>query len=178
MLMASIKKVIAAAGNLLDRAAHGQPGRFQDVPAIDFECVRGPHGPGSGALADAPGEDLAAFRLQTLAVVQAADGTLRIEHDCRREDGTEQRAPAGLIDPGNGTEAGLAEGSLMAAGGHGEKAATHGRFIRVRADVRLCPSDPADSRAWRGALVLCARHRYDPPPERAAEKCAPRPGRN
>ena len=180
------QQVIAASGDLLHRAAHGQPGRFQNVPAVDLECVGGAHGPGASSLADSS--------RRAPHGVPAPVACCRPAREWDALDSSTTAAantgPNNAPRPASSTPAMARKPARRRARSWRlvgmQEGTTRGRYSRafitalspVPADGRPCPSDPADNTAWRGAPGLCAPRRYGPPPERAAGRCAPRPGRS
>jgi hypothetical protein len=91
---------------------------LQNVHVIDFEGVGGGYRPGLGALTDSLGKDLAALRLQLLAVVQPTDRLFRIQDHSSGENRAEQGTAAGFIQPRDGPVSSAPESPLMTAGRH------------------------------------------------------------
>ena len=93
-------------------------------------------GPGHGALADAHGQHFAALRLEQLAVVQAAHGTVGRKDHGRGHHGAEQRAAARFIHARYGAETARAQLALerrFAPEFATRRLRPHGRTVTIRA---------------------------------------------
>lgn len=112
------QKIVAGDLQAFERPRHGKPGGFENIHAVDFERIRGAHGPGNRAFADSLSENLTPLGFELLTIVETAEGTVRIEHDGRGEHGPEQRAPPSFIQAGDDPVPGLTGGALVAARRH------------------------------------------------------------
>ena len=155
------KQTVAGWRQPFHGAPHGEPRGLQDIQTVDFENIGSGDRPGSGALTDARRQGLAAIRLQRLAIVQAANWVLRIEHNGGGENRSEQRSPAGFIHAGDGAKSGLAPGSFVAAGGH-------------RKDWKLSQKGKARREILCELCELCERACYSRSRSRAALPFNPR----
>src|SRR5437763_8341906 len=81
--------------------AHGQDRRLQDIDAVDGEVVDDADADGDGPLMDERVELFAPLGREELGVGQALHAAPGIEHHGRRHHGPRQRAPAGLVQPGD-----------------------------------------------------------------------------
>ncbi len=94
---------------LLDGGLHGEARSLVDVDAVDSGGIDGGDGPGDGAFANALGEHFAAIRIDLLAVVEPANGSVGRKNDRACHDCAEQRAAADFVGAGDERETARAQ---------------------------------------------------------------------
>lgn len=102
----------------IDRSAHGQQGRLQDVETVDlFDAGLG-NAAAQGLGSNFVEEGLTAVRTQGFAVGQPGNGILFVKNDGGRDNGPGQRAAACLVHTCNQARDGPVEFSLTEANGN------------------------------------------------------------
>src|SRR6185312_19128 len=168
----------------LHRAPHGEPRGLININPIDLKGIGRSHRPRDCAVLDASGEQFAVFRVEFLAVAQAANRTVFGKNRSGREHRPKQTTPPRFIDARNEPEALNSSFALItspewiAAEGPLEDRADANGLTRARATGRLYPSSRADNRASSAERGPCAPRRCDPPPAHARGKCARRLAQN
>src|SRR5918995_5806350 len=110
-------------GHRLQRAAHGEESRLQDVDGVDLLDARFAHGIAHGAgLEDGGVGLLAFFQGQLLGIVdqpqKPALGERAVDDGDRRDHRAGQRAAPNLVDPGDQDRSGLGAALLVAKARH------------------------------------------------------------